>query len=106
LSKVPLKSGDGGVRQLADVFRRDRLDDRIGILLDRDRRLDAAADAGHGHLADRVTVGVQCRYRILRVDVGAQHRQEYGAAGRDRTEFEHGLAVPFALQNLHISPSM
>ena len=42
--------GDAHGGQLADVFGGDRLDDRGRVLLDVDRALDAAADAGHGDL--------------------------------------------------------
>ena len=38
--------GDRRVRQLADVFGRDRLDDAARVGLQRDRALDARADTG------------------------------------------------------------
>mmetsp|Transcript_41418 Transcript_41418/g.97062 ORF Transcript_41418/g.97062 Transcript_41418/m.97062 type:complete len:371 (+) Transcript_41418:2632-3744(+) len=49
---------DCGVRQLADVFGRDGLDDRVVISLDRDCVLDALADAGHDYRFEGL--GLRC----------------------------------------------
>jgi len=61
--QVRQRFGHAGVGQLADVFRRDRFDDLVGVLLDRDGRLDAAADAGDD---DLLRVGAGLGHRCLR----------------------------------------
>ncbi len=70
--QVRQRFGDGGVGQLADVFRRDRLDDLVGILLHRDRGLDAPADPGHRDLL------------LARRRLATHHRRTGAGLGRRR----------------------
>ena len=87
--------GDRHVGQLADVLGGDGLDDRVGILLDRDGGLDAAADAGDGHRPQRLVgrglgSGFLVRFGLglLRLGGAGHQGQRHQAAGGDRLHTE------------------
>ena len=77
--------GDADVRQLADVFGRDGLDNRGRILLDVDGAFDAAADAGDRDLVEglgvfrfllrRAFLGLRRVRRGLRMRMGRHHHR-------------------------------
>src|SRR5476649_574275 len=87
--------GDAGVRQFADVFGRDGFDDGGRIFLDGDGRLDAAADARHGHRLHRRFggAGAGAGAAVLRVGRAGQCRQQHGAAGCDWAQFKGAVST-------------
>src|SRR5471032_77567 len=87
--------GDAGVRQFADVFGRDGFDDGGRIFLDGDVRLDAAADARHGHRLHRRFggAGAGAGAAVLRVGRAGQCRQQHGAAGCDWAQFKGAVST-------------
>src|SRR5690606_24048287 len=76
-----------GVGELADIFRRDRVDDARRIALDIHRALEAGANAGHD---DDVLLRVR---HILGGSGACQYRGSDGRNARDEGRAKHPLAA-------------